>query len=473
MATAGVPLWSTTAASNASADPAVNWAEGQSPSSVNDSARGMMASIAKWRNDLYGLTTSGSSTAFTVTTNATYASASDMSGAIFTVIPHTTSGTTPTLAVDGLTARNINISTGVSVPDGALVEDTPYLVKYVHATTEFIVLGAVGKDQLETLDIINGTQSTTIATGDTLPIYDLSETANRRMLVSDFLKVINALSADSSPDREADYIMTYDASASAAKKVLLTDIPVVQPIVGGHKGLIVKNNASTPDSQVDIDADALIVETTGGVTYRLTGINLTINAATTGANALDTGSLQASTWYAVFVIYDPVNATTAGLLSASASSPTMPDGYTAKARVGWMRTDASVDFVRVLQKGKRAQYVAASGSPTPNAPIAASGAAGDTTAPTWSEVSLTNYVPSTAVSVQGFIVRSGTNAVMAAPNNSYGARGSTTNPPPVVSFQSEGVGNIPFSFVLESTSIYWASSQSGSAVGVLGWEDDI
>jgi hypothetical protein len=38
--------WSTTAANNASADPSINWAEGQSPSTVNDSARAMMAAIA-------------------------------------------------------------------------------------------------------------------------------------------------------------------------------------------------------------------------------------------------------------------------------------------------------------------------------------------------------------------------------------------------------------------------------------------
>src|SRR5215208_1265660 len=99
MATTGVPLWSTTAASNATADPAVNWAEGMAPSAVNDSARAMMASVAKWRDDVYGITaglsTGGTSTAFTVTTNASYATAAVMSGAIFTIIPHTTSGAAP------------------------------------------------------------------------------------------------------------------------------------------------------------------------------------------------------------------------------------------------------------------------------------------------------------------------------------------------------------------------------------------
>lgn len=38
--------WSTTAADNATADPSINWQEGQAPSTVNDSARAMMAAIA-------------------------------------------------------------------------------------------------------------------------------------------------------------------------------------------------------------------------------------------------------------------------------------------------------------------------------------------------------------------------------------------------------------------------------------------
>ncbi|WP_343654534.1 tail fiber domain-containing protein [Paraburkholderia caribensis] len=49
--------WSTTAAANATADPTINWQEGQAPSTINDSARAMMAAIAvqfqtgwEWQN---------------------------------------------------------------------------------------------------------------------------------------------------------------------------------------------------------------------------------------------------------------------------------------------------------------------------------------------------------------------------------------------------------------------------------------
>lgn len=47
----GIGSWSQTANSNASADSNINWGEGQAPSSVNDSARQMMKSVADWLRD--------------------------------------------------------------------------------------------------------------------------------------------------------------------------------------------------------------------------------------------------------------------------------------------------------------------------------------------------------------------------------------------------------------------------------------
>jgi hypothetical protein len=69
--------WSTTPANNATAATAINWAEGQPPSSVNDSARQMMADVAAWYQVgpewlNYGLPpTYVSSTQFTVPGNQT------------------------------------------------------------------------------------------------------------------------------------------------------------------------------------------------------------------------------------------------------------------------------------------------------------------------------------------------------------------------------------------------------------------
>lgn len=44
--------WSTTAASNSNAAPGIGWAENQAPSTVNDSARAMMADVATWRDSM-------------------------------------------------------------------------------------------------------------------------------------------------------------------------------------------------------------------------------------------------------------------------------------------------------------------------------------------------------------------------------------------------------------------------------------
>jgi hypothetical protein len=137
--------WSKTASANANADGSINWAEGMAPSSVNDSARAMMAAAAKFRDDISGtLTTSGTSTAYTLASNQVFDTAPHMNGALICFVPHTTSGASPTLAVDALTARAINKSTGVPIASGTLIAGTPYLVTYIHATTEFILVGAIG-----------------------------------------------------------------------------------------------------------------------------------------------------------------------------------------------------------------------------------------------------------------------------------------------------------------------------------------
>ena len=138
----GIQSWSKTAASNATADSNVNWAEGQAPSSVNDSSRAEMASAAMWRDDINcSIDTGGTSTAFTATSNQSFASLTALDNAIIGFTPHTTSGDAPTLAVDGLTAKKIRFTTGNDLPAGALVQGTPYQVRYEHGVGEFLVLG--------------------------------------------------------------------------------------------------------------------------------------------------------------------------------------------------------------------------------------------------------------------------------------------------------------------------------------------
>lgn len=123
--------WSQTASSNATADPTINWAEGMSPSSVNDSARAMMAVLAKWRDDTSGLLlTTGTSSAYLVTTNAGNTAATPPTGYMITVRPNATNAAGATIRVDSGTAFPINTATGTAIGAGVMVSGTPYSMMF-------------------------------------------------------------------------------------------------------------------------------------------------------------------------------------------------------------------------------------------------------------------------------------------------------------------------------------------------------
>lgn len=133
--------WSKTAATNSGADPSINWAEGMSPSSVNDSARAMMARSAEYRDDISGLlATGGTSTAYTVTTNQGLASTPN-DGQLLSVTVNATNGTAPTLQADGGTAYPIQSSAGVAVASATLISGSPYSMKFSTANSAWMLRG--------------------------------------------------------------------------------------------------------------------------------------------------------------------------------------------------------------------------------------------------------------------------------------------------------------------------------------------
>lgn len=123
--------WSQTASADATADSTINWAEGQSPASVNDSARAMMAAIAKYRDDAAGaIVTAGTSTAYTVSTYQVFQSLSQLNGQFVAFTPHATNGATVTINVDGLGAMPLRSAPSAELPAGVLVQGTPYAALY-------------------------------------------------------------------------------------------------------------------------------------------------------------------------------------------------------------------------------------------------------------------------------------------------------------------------------------------------------
>ena len=122
--------------------------------------------------------------------------------------------------------------------------------------------------------------------------------------------------------------------------------------LGASHNLIIANNTATPNSQVDIDADEIVLKDSNRRAYLATSVNLTVDITASGANGLDTGSEASSTWYYLWVIYN--GTTVAGLISASSTAPTLPSGYTYKALVGAIYNASSSNFVATCQVGRTA-----------------------------------------------------------------------------------------------------------------------
>jgi microcystin-dependent protein len=138
-------LWSRAAADNSGADPAINWAEGQAPSSVNDSARAMMASAAGFRDDIAGaIVTGGTSTAYTVASYQVFNSLVNMNGQMIAFTPHATNGATVTLNVDGLGAKPLRSAPSTELLAGTLIQGTPYLALYNNSDAVFYLHGFYG-----------------------------------------------------------------------------------------------------------------------------------------------------------------------------------------------------------------------------------------------------------------------------------------------------------------------------------------
>lgn len=251
-------------------------------------------------------------------------------------------------------------------------------------------------------------------------------------------------------------------------------IPGVQPIAGGFRNLVA---TVTSDTSITLTADALTLEDSFGRAYRARNVNITASLAVSGAGGLDTGSETPNTWYSFWPIYNQSTNNLTLLLSTSATAPTLPSGYTFRARNGWVRNDASSNLWRTLQKGNRAQIVIGT-NPTAS-PVVASGTNGNPVGPIWATIATGNFVPSTASSIRGTMLNAqsdNTRAIL-APNSNYGAW-NAANAAPVGNGNNGITGsfiivNEQFDIVLESTNIYYASNNSGTNVLLNGWIDNI
>ena len=250
--------WSTTAADNDDADASINWLEGQSPATVNDSARAMMAALAAWYalidgGTVSGGTVGGAADAVTLTCSPTVSALAAGQRYLF---KYTSSGNTGavTLNVDGLGATAVRykdvalVSGDIATSDWVLVvydgtrfqmlnpprlswaaTDVPTDTSGGDVADLFLFADASQSNALNRVTVqklldnalTSLTADTTPDVADSLLTYDASGVAAKTTTITNFYKTINTLTADATPDATADYVVTYDASASGAKKVLL------------------------------------------------------------------------------------------------------------------------------------------------------------------------------------------------------------------------------------------------------------
>lgn len=223
-----------------------------------------------------------------------------------------------------------------------------------------------------------------------------------------------------------------------------------------------------------ITANAVVLTNSAGLAFVAGSVNVSPAINASGANGLDTGTLAASTWYYVWVIYNPTTATTAGLFSLSSTSPTLPSGYTFAARVGAVRTDSSGSkyLLQTLQYGRKVKYVLTAGSNVIALPVMISGVQGAVATPTWAAAAVANFVPPTACVID-VVLKNQSSDSMAAPSNGYGAYNATTNPPPLCMGIGTSNESIMGSMMLESTNIYYASDGGLNSLAAGGWEDNL
>lgn len=118
-------------------------------------------------------------------------------------------------------------------------------------------------------------------------------------------------------------------------------------VVGATRNAMM--NIATASATATFSADELIVEDSNGRQYRLSAFSKTINLATVGAGGMDTGTVPASGFIALYAIFNPAT-TTSSLLAVDATNSILPDvyggasmpaGYTASSLVSVWRVAGS------------------------------------------------------------------------------------------------------------------------------------
>ena len=187
-----------------------------------------------------------------------------------------------------------------------------------------------------------------VADADLLPIVDISATETKSLSYAELKTIVATV----------DTVQTLTNKTLTSPTITTPNITwSTNSIVGipTYNGLVCSQSAVTT---IDVDATHVhLYDSTNFKTYKADSVNLTCNITSAGIDGLDTGSETNSTLYYVYVIWD--GTTVSSLMSLSATSPTMPSGYTYKRLVSFCYNDSGGDLLDFNQRGAKVSLYSA------------------------------------------------------------------------------------------------------------------
>jgi hypothetical protein len=226
------------------------------------------------------------------------------------------------------------------------------------------------------------------------------------------------------------------------------------------------------NTAISVSSPSAVVTTTSAA-MKLSSVSVSIATGSSGAGGLDTGTLSTSTWYYVWLIAK-ADGTTSGLLSASATAPTMPSGYTYKCYVGAVRADSSGYLWRTIQYRRRTKVIAGTNPTT--VPAIATGPVGSLSGSvvTWSTPSVSSFAPPTALSIllsadNGAYASGGCCQMFIAPSTAYTAPWGSLPPYWAGDLQYDANGAIVEVPLVGGSAVCWYAGSNAGRLGLDGW----
>ncbi len=228
-------------------------------------------------------------------------------------------------------------------------------------------------------------------------------------------------------------------------------------------GLGLSNNATTPNTLLDVAVGSIL--DFDGVFQLTLSAPVSVNSAVNGLNGLDTGTIAINTLYKVYLVADVVSGLPTGVVlstAVNATGPVMPFGYNKYARIGFVATNGTAQFIK-------GYWTAGNSSQREffyDAPVATAVTAGNATA--FTAIPLTATVPTidnTPVMLSyAFTPGAASRTFNLTPGGGVGNALTVTGQ--VTSVVNSGVATVVSKVIATVPQVLYKVSNSGDAVAV-------